>query len=535
LIHEVAWAGTLASAYDEWIELHNTSATPIDLTGWYLVLGEDKKIGLLGTIPGYGFYLMERTNDSTVADIPADLIYTGGLNNGGDRLRLFDPSGGLVDSADYAGGWPAGEVISRFTMERLGGADIPGNWVTFSGSGGNGTDAQGNPIPGTPRQPNSIFAPTATPTATPTPTTTPAPNPYPPQSMLINEIAWAGTLASANDEWIELHNPGSEDIDLTGWTLTDGNDINIVLSGVLPSYSFYLLERSDDTSIADIAADRIYTGCLSNGGETLYLNDPTGSLVDSANLSGSGWPAGETSSRASMERRGGEDIPGNWGTFTGYHGVGHDADGNPIPGTPRTTNSLFFPTPVPTWIPSKVVINEVLIRPHYDWEGDGGMSTDDEFIEIYNRGPSTVNIRGWFLDDIPDGGSKPYELPSMKLHPGDFAVFFRSQTHIALNDTGDTVRLLAQNGRTINKIQYLKVRAYNLSYGRLPDGRKYLFYGLWPTPGGPNELFEEPTEEAYMPLNDIHMQLARLSRFPALVCWANALGYVSSPACLPKH
>ena len=535
MIHEVAWAGTLASAYDEWIELHNPGATSIDLTGWHLVLGEDKSIPLIGSLPAYGFYLMERTDDSTIADISADLIYTGGLKNSGDRLRLFDPSGGLVDSADYAGGWPAGDAASRFSMERLGGEGIPGNWITFAGSGGNGVDAAGNPIPGTPRQPNSVFAPTATSTPTPTPTAEPALTPYPPQSVLINEIAWAGTLASANDEWLELHNPGSEDINLTGWTLTDGNDINVALSGVIPSYSFYLLERTDDTSVADVSADRIYSGCLSNKGETLFLIDPTGNLVDSANLSGGKWPAGEAFSRTSMERRGGEDLSGNWGTFTGYYGVGLDANGNPIPGTPRSTNSLFFPTPVPTWIPSRVVINEVLIRPHYDWEGDGSMSTNDEFIEIYNRGPSTVNIQGWFLDDIPDGGSRPFELPSMKLHPGDFAVFFRSQTRIALNDSGDTVRLLAQNGRVLDQIQYLKVRAYNLSYGCLPDGRKYLYYGLWPTPGGPNVLFEEPYEEAFIPLTHIHMQLARLGRFPSLVCWVNALGYISLPGHSVEH
>jgi hypothetical protein len=70
---------------------------------------------------------------------------------------------------------------------------------------------------------------------------------------------------------------------------------------------------------------------------------------------------------------------------------------------------------------------------------------------------------------------------------------FRSKTRIALNDTGDSVRISAPDGRLIDRITYLKVTAYNLSYGRLPDGSRHMFYGLWPTPFRPNILFVEPT------------------------------------------
>jgi hypothetical protein len=234
-----------------------------------------------------------------------------------------------------------------------------------------------------------------------------------------------------------------------------------------------------------------------------------------------------------MERRGGDDRPGNWGTFTGYNGAGHDASGNPIAGTPRQANSLFFPTPLPTWIPGRVVINEVLIRPHYDWEGAGGVTSADEFIELYNLGPSAVFLLGWKLDDIPDGGSRPYTLPGVTISPGGYAVFFRSRTHIALNDSGDTVRLLAPDGQVIDQIRYLRVRAYNLSYGRLPDGSGHLAYGLWPTPRRSNLLLVEPTPPApTLPSPACpeggrpQPRLARLGRHPALLRWLAALGYI---------
>ncbi len=335
--------------------------------------------------------------------------------------------------------------------------------------------------------------PSQTPSDTPTPSPSPTPpTPFPPQAILINEIAWAGTFASANDEWIELHNPGPEPVDLAGWRLTDGGDIHPSLSGNLPPYGFFLMERTDNSTVSDIAADQIYTGSLRNSGERLELLGPAGEIVDTANSAGGGWPAGDAETRVSMERRGGSDLPGNWATFSGYSGNGLDAAGNPIQGTPRRANSLFYPTPTPTGIPSRIVINEVLIRPRHDWEGTGGVTTADEFIELYNPGRMDVYLKGWWLDDSSGGGSSPFDLPGVTIPAKGYAVFFRSQTKIALNDTGDTVRLLAPDERMIDEISYLSVRAANLSFGRLPDGSDHLRYGLWPTPRQANLLFDEP-------------------------------------------
>ncbi|NIS81923.1 MAG: hypothetical protein GTO14_17315, partial [Anaerolineales bacterium] len=279
LINEIAWSGTLASAYDEWIELHNPGSMPIDLTNWRLTDGGDLHVTLGGSIPAYGFFLLERTDESTIANIDADMIYTGGLKNSGESLRLLDPTSKVIDSADYPGGWPAGDAASRASMERRGGKDLPGNWATYSGFGGLGRDVNGNPIPGTPRQTNSLYLETSTPTATATALAQPQPTSYPPQAVMINEIAWAGTKSSSSDEWIELHNPGAEMIHIDGWKLSDGGDINIPLHGAIPGYGYYLLERTDETTVADIPANLIYTGSLKNDGEMLQLRDANGNLI----------------------------------------------------------------------------------------------------------------------------------------------------------------------------------------------------------------------------------------------------------------
>jgi Lamin Tail Domain len=498
VINEVAWSGTAASSNDEWIELHNPGSAPIDLDGWLLTDGGDIRVLLSGTVGAYGFFLLERTDDTTVRSLPADHIYTGALSNDGETLGLLDPAGALIDSANAGGGrWPAGDVAGHTSMERLAGPDGPGVWRSFTGCWSTGTDADGNPLHGTPLSPSSVPCTEPTPTTLPTATPTPSPtNPaasIAPLAVLINEVAWSGTVADASDEWLELHNPGPEAVSLDGWRLTDGHDLQVALKGTLPAYGFYLLERTSDQTVADIAADQIYTGGLNNSGETLELLDPAGALIDSANADGGGWPAGSDQPRRSMERRGGDDRRGNWATFPGYGGVGRDAEGNAIGGTPRQPNAINLPEPTATGMPSRVVINEVLIRPHYDWEGAGGVSTDDEFIELYNAGDLPVRMLGWVLDDVEGAGSSPFELGDAVLQPHSYLAYFRRRTHLALNDTGDTVRLLEPGGRLIDQISYLRVRAKNLSYGRLPDGGHHLRYGLWPTAGGPNQLFVAPT------------------------------------------
>ena len=54
--------------------------------------------------------------------------------------------------------------------------------------------------------------------------------------VIISEVAWGGTAANANDEWIELYNTTNVPIDLSGWTLsTIDLTPNIILTGSIPA------------------------------------------------------------------------------------------------------------------------------------------------------------------------------------------------------------------------------------------------------------------------------------------------------------
>lgn len=138
-INEISWMGTKNSSNDEWVELKNNAAAPIDLSGWRLEsIDGTPKINLTGIVPEKGFYLLERTNDDSVPGIPANQIYTGALGNSGETLRLYDKSGRLIDEAPCKNGWFAGDNSTKKTMERRSGeiAVSADGWKNSQSAGG---------------------------------------------------------------------------------------------------------------------------------------------------------------------------------------------------------------------------------------------------------------------------------------------------------------------------------------------------------------------------------------------------------------
>src|SRR3989344_5953715 len=198
---------------------------------------------------------------------------------------------------------------------------------------------------------------TVEPAPTPTPTPTTEPEPLEDQGstsdsslrkIIINEMAWMGTASLSNDEWIELYNTSSQSVDLTGWTLQaqDGTPDISLASVSISSFGFYLLERTDNTTVSNIEANQIYTGALGNEGEILELRDAGGNLQDFINTALSGWEdfGGNNSTKFSMERispdKSGNNSS-NWGTNNGLTKNGQDARGAVISGTPKSKNSLY--------------------------------------------------------------------------------------------------------------------------------------------------------------------------------------------------
>lgn len=303
-INEIAWMGTTSSYSDEWLELYNDSSQDIDLTGWTLTAQDGSpSINLSGVIPAKGYYLLEKTDDNTIPTISANLIYSGSLSNSAEILELRDSSGNLVDQVNE---WYSGDNTTKATMER-----VNPNLVGTQSTNWNTSTAIYDIGYGTPKDRNS--------------------NTSNLREVVINEIAWMGTLNSYSDEWIELYNNSSVDISLEGWQLkaTDGDPV-IALTGMIPAHGYYLLERTDDLTVTDITADYIYSGSLSNTNEVLTLTDELGVVVDSVDT----WYAGDNEKKATMERMDSNEIgasSSNWATAIDVY-----ADGI---GTPKGLNS----------------------------------------------------------------------------------------------------------------------------------------------------------------------------------------------------
>jgi hypothetical protein len=162
VFNEIGWMGTAASATDEWIELCNVQPVPVDVTGWEVRAADGSpRIKLTGVIPGHGLYLLERTDESTISDRTADLLYTGDLKNSGEWLQIYDSDSLLVDQVRCDSlGWFAGSNLPKRSMEKrnplLPGND-PANWASNDSLHINGRDSRGNPVYGTPGEINSVF------------------------------------------------------------------------------------------------------------------------------------------------------------------------------------------------------------------------------------------------------------------------------------------------------------------------------------------------------------------------------------------
>jgi len=207
IISEIAWAGTAADPWGEWIELRNLGTIPVDLTDWILrwrrkitTSPEEerwKEVRLFGILmpaitsaceladrepaatvqiekndrddvswlisgqleqDDESHFLLERWHDETVTNEVADLIYDTTspynleLTDFGDIVQLINADGVIVDTANFfeleQDGWPAGSAITLGTMERTDplGPDTRDNWHTNEGILVHGLDALERPL-----------------------------------------------------------------------------------------------------------------------------------------------------------------------------------------------------------------------------------------------------------------------------------------------------------------------------------------------------------------------------------------------------
>lgn len=138
-----------------------------------------------------------------------------------------------------------------------------------------------------------------------------------------------------------------------------------------------------------------------------------------------------------------------------------------------------------------VYINEWLPNPI-------GKDTEGEFVEIFNSGPTALDVRGWRLE--VKGGKKFYL--SGQVGSGEFLVFKKPALKITLVNTDGGISLYDASGNLVDHQQFLGLAAEGKSYSRTlqdpakagPGGQGASFGSFVfsePTPGEQNRFLEQ--------------------------------------------
>ncbi|MDE2640049.1 MAG: lamin tail domain-containing protein, partial [Chloroflexota bacterium] len=271
-----AGRGSQEAAF-EWVEVYNAGAAPVDLTGWRLAdnRAEDP---IPPTTLDPGAYLIVGGGVELAAELPAGVTLVvvedgrigNGLANGGDRVVLIDPAGATVDGVS----WGSDQTITDLAPAHRGQTLSRGaaGWVAAPPS-------PGAPHTAEPAQPAADAAPE------PEPADSPAEVAISPSHLRITEIFASAGQGSrdAAFEWVEVHNAGSEPIDLTGWTIADNVAVDVLPSGVVAPGGYLTIGGSAEAAegAADVVLEdgRIGNG-LANSGDVVTLRDPEGRLAD---------------------------------------------------------------------------------------------------------------------------------------------------------------------------------------------------------------------------------------------------------------
>ena len=369
---------------NEWIELENTIPTTVSLCGWTL---DDMEGGSSPhpldsyTIPPEGYLVLPATKTHIA------------LNNDGDHVRLYGPGRILFQ-----------DII--FTEDREG--------ESFAR-----------------RDEDGVFAWTSIPTPGER-------NRFPKGGSLAHpQVILSAALPNPDgpdtgNEWVEITNTGEAMIDLTGWTIDDGEGGSSAyhIEGLIlaPKETHRFL--SSETKIP-----------LTNAKDTIELFDGAGTLVSTLS-----W---ENAASGEIILATGSEI---------------------LIGKEYVLQAVF----------SEVMSNPPL---------EGPLRDIGEYIELFNPTDVPASLEGWILDDTPDGSSAPRTLgPGTIVPPHEYLLLPSSATRITLNNEGEELSLTSPDGKVLTKVVYPKMeRGEAYVFG---PGEECLT--SLPTPGAENICREIP-------------------------------------------
>jgi beta-lactamase superfamily II metal-dependent hydrolase len=133
-----------------------------------------------------------------------------------------------------------------------------------------------------------------------------------------------------------------------------------------------------------------------------------------------------------------------------------------VNGMPYMAGDPGVTTTSPEYDVSYVKINEVMPAPRSTFT--------TEWVELYNPTSKEIDLSGASIDDIANGGGKPYTIPQdTTIRAGGYWVW---HTDNYFNNAGDDVRLLAPDGKEVDSFTYGS-SSHDKSWARIPDGESW--------------------------------------------------------------
>ena len=322
--------------------------------------------------------------------------------------------------------------------------------------------------------------------------------------ILINEVMH---YPSSGSEWIELYNPGTVPVNLSGWRIDDsviGGPHTLIGEGVVIAPDSLLVIPLTSAILNNNDPDRV------------ILSDPTGQVIDQS-------PLIVLRPDQTIARQ--PDGSNTWIVGSPSPGIWNSGDppatGIPTTPTPGTTNTATpdatvtatpsatvtvtpsatatvtpsttataTPTPTATLLPSptptptlpaavdQVVINEI------------AAAGEEEWIELYNRGPTAVELAEWQLERVSTSGSRVVRsLPTVTLAAGEWLLIPLAKG--TLPDGGARLTLFWQATALSTAIEYPALSATTV-YARVRDGAPEWLVREQATAGMTNNI-PEPT------------------------------------------
>jgi hypothetical protein len=407
----------------EFLELKNVGDEEINLTGARFSEGIDFAFddGEVTTL-GAGEYVLVVKNRAAFesrygAGRPIAGEYGGLLNNGGDDVRLIDDFGQTIQLFSYDDLWAPVTDGAGFSLvmrdERTIPSSLPavGQWESYIAA-----SLFGGGSPGT------------------------AESPLPPGAVVINEVFAGADETDARGDWIELLNTTQNEIDVSGWFLSDSESelqkfvIPDSPSRIIIAPGGYVVfyEHGDELGHAPLEFG------LKQGGDEVYLSSGDGS-----NFGGYRQQIAFGAATA--------------GISIGRHVTSDgEVDLSPLTvPTPATANSRPSIGPI--------VINEFMYAPVTAAATANGV----EYIELHNAGDRQISLDNWSLDGVN------YRFPDVSIPAGGFVLVvgvdpdaFRAAygdvPGVAvvgpydggLDNGGERISLYADSGMLIDHVNY---------------------------------------------------------------------------------